>query len=87
MVVCAFAFLKSEIMISRIANTVILPPVEAQFNSDLIPECKHIMHMDGFTLLRVLDDVPRYLYSSHTVSVCLVNGCVFLEVINQTSQP
>lgn len=49
--------MKCEIMISRIANIVILPAVEAQFNSDLIPEWKHIIHMDGFTRLRVLDDV------------------------------
>ena len=56
MAVCAFcdfglphALMKSEIMISRIANTVILPAVGAQFNSDLIPEWKHIIHMDGFT--------------------------------------
>lgn len=52
------ALMKSEIMTSRIANTVILPVVGAQFNSDLIPEWKHIIHMDGFTRLRVLDDVP-----------------------------
>ena len=51
------ALMKSEIMISRIANIVILPAVGAQFTSDLIPEWKHITHMDGFTLLRVLDDV------------------------------
>lgn len=78
---------KSEITISRIANTVILPAVGAQFNSDLIPEWKHIIHMDGFTRLRVLDDVLRYLYPSPTARVCLLNVCVFLEVINQTLQP
>jgi len=49
--------MKSEIMISKIANIVILPAVGAQFNSDLIPEWKHIIHMDGFTRLRALDDV------------------------------
>lgn len=52
------ALMKCEIMISRIANIVILPAVGDQFNSDLIPEWKHIIHMDGFPRLRVLDDVP-----------------------------
>lgn len=41
------ALMKSEIMNSRIADVVIPPAVGAQFNSDLIPEWKHITHMDG----------------------------------------
>lgn len=50
--------MKSEIMISRIANAVIPP------------DLKYIIHVDEFERLRVIDDVPRYLFSQHTVSGC-----------------
>lgn len=40
------SLMKCEIMISRIANIVIMPTAGAQFSSDLIPEWKYIIHMD-----------------------------------------
>ena len=36
---------------------------EAQFNSDPTAEWKRIIHMDAFTRLGVLDDVPPDIYT------------------------
>lgn len=64
--------MKFEIMISRIANTVILPAEEEEPNLILTLEqnarisyTSMDLHMQGD-----IDDVPGYLYPSHTATAC-----------------